>query len=333
MSEPLPLPASRLGLGLAALGRPGYINLGHALDLPAGHGTEAMRQQAFEVLDAAYAAGIRSFDVARSYGRAEEFLSDWLRGRQLPAGSVQVGSKWGYTYTADWQVQAEHHEVKEHSLHNFERQWPQTEALLGGWLKVYLAHSVTPDSPLLTDRTLQDRLLRLRDLGVTPGLSLSGPRQGEVLEQALALHLNGAPVFGAVQATWNLLESSAGPALLAAHEAGWQVVLKEGVANGRLTDRGTAPRGMAGALQPQQAQLLLDLCQRYGTSPDALALAAALAQPFAQLVLSGASTIAHLHSNFTALRLRLSAADLSELESLKESPVDYWQTRSRLAWN
>ncbi|MGY2895327.1 aldo/keto reductase [Deinococcus sp. UYEF24] len=332
MSEPPALPASRIGLGLAALGRPGYINLGHGQDLPAGHGQGDMRRQAFEVLDAAYAAGIRSFDVARSYGRAEEFLAAWLRARQLPAGSVQVGSKWGYTYVADWQVEAEQHEVKEHSLRNFEQQWPQTEALLGGWLKVYLAHSVTPDSTLLKDRTLQDRLTRLRGLGVTPGLSLSGPRQGEVLEQALALRLNGEPVFGAVQATWNLLEPSAGPALLAAHEAGWKVVVKEGVANGRLTDRGIDDGGM-GALQPQQARTLQGLCQQHGATPDALALAATLAQPFAQLVLSGASTTAHLHSNLTALRLHLSAADLSELEHLKESPADYWQTRSRLAWN
>ena len=332
MSQPLPLPVPRIGLGLAALGRPGYINLGHGQDLPAGHGIQAMRQQAFEVLDAAYAGGVRSFDVARSYGRAEEFLADWLRGRQLPAGSVQVGSKWGYTYTADWRIQAEQHEVKEHSPRNFERQWPQTEALLGGWLKVYLAHSVTPDSPLLRDRPLQDRLMRLRGQGVIPGLSLSGPRQGEVLEQALELRLNGEPVFGAVQATWNLLEPSAGPALLAAYQAGWQVAVKEVVANGRLTDRGMAAGGMGG-LQPRQAQTIQNLCQRYGATPDALALSAALAQPFAQLVLSGASTTAHLNSNLKALQLTLSAADLSELEPLKERPADYWQTRSRLAWN
>ena len=39
------------------------------------------------------------------------------------------------------------------------------------------------------DAGLQECLLRLRSEGVTPGLSLSGPRQGEVLEQALTLHI------------------------------------------------------------------------------------------------------------------------------------------------
>jgi len=313
--------SSRLGLGLAAIGRPGYINLGHACDLPAGHDAGAMQQNAFAVLNAAYAGGIRHFDVARSYGRAEEFLSAWLHSRPDPA-EVHVGSKWGYTYTADWQVQAEQHEVKEHSLPNFERQWPQTRALLGGELKVYLAHSVTPDSPLLGDRALQERLIRLRDEGVMPGLSLSGPGQGEVLERALDLQVGGQPVFGAVQATWNLLDPSAGPALAAAHGAGWQVVLKEVVANGRLTARGEP--------LPQALQAV---CARYGATPDALALATALAQPFADVVLSGASTVAQLESNLKARDLTLSAGDQEALAALKESPEDYWNTRSSLAWN
>jgi len=315
-------PSSRLGLGLAALGRPGYINLGHARDLPAGHDTADMQLNAFAVLDAAYVGGVRHFDVARSYGRAEEFLSAWLQSRRPDPAGLYVGSKWGYTYTADWQVQAEQHEVKEHSLPNFERQWPQTRALLGGWLKVYLAHSVTLDSPLLGDRALQERLARLRGEGVTPGLSLSGPRQGEVLGRALDLRVGGQPVFGAVQATWNLLDPSAGPALAAAHQAGWQVVLKEVVANGRLTPRGEP------LPEPLRA-----VCERHQTTPDALALAAALAQPFADVVLSGASTVAQLASNLKARDLTLSAGDLEGLADLKEPPETYWNTRSGLAWN
>ena len=63
------------GLGLAALGRPGYINLGHAADLHADYDVAAMEGRAHAVLDAAHAAGVRYFDAARSYGRAEEFLA------------------------------------------------------------------------------------------------------------------------------------------------------------------------------------------------------------------------------------------------------------------
>jgi hypothetical protein len=37
-----------------------------------------MRTRTFSTLDAAYAAGVRYVDAARSYGRAEEFLAGWL---------------------------------------------------------------------------------------------------------------------------------------------------------------------------------------------------------------------------------------------------------------
>jgi aryl-alcohol dehydrogenase-like predicted oxidoreductase len=47
------LMVSRIGLGMAALGRPGYINLGHAQDLARNYDVQAMEQRAYEVLDAA----------------------------------------------------------------------------------------------------------------------------------------------------------------------------------------------------------------------------------------------------------------------------------------
>ena len=97
---------SRIGLGLAALGRPGYINLGHAADLQATHDVSTMQAHAHRVLDFAWAQGIRYFDVARSYGQAERFLQQWLTSCAIDPAQVSVGSKWGYTYTADWQVNA-----------------------------------------------------------------------------------------------------------------------------------------------------------------------------------------------------------------------------------
>ncbi|MBI5105064.1 MAG: aldo/keto reductase, partial [Solirubrobacterales bacterium] len=107
------LEATALGLGLAALGRPAYINLGHAAALGEDRSVAALRARTFDVLDAALAAGVRYFDAARSYGRAEDFLGDWLRDRGIAPGAVTVGSKWGYRYTADWRDDADVHEVKE----------------------------------------------------------------------------------------------------------------------------------------------------------------------------------------------------------------------------
>ena len=69
------LVVSRVGLGLAALGRPGYINLGHAADLRGDYDVAAMEGRAHALLDAAWQAGVRYFDAARSYGRGEAFLA------------------------------------------------------------------------------------------------------------------------------------------------------------------------------------------------------------------------------------------------------------------
>ena len=87
------------------------------------------------------------------------------------------------------------------------------------------------ESGILDDAETQRSLA---ELGVPVGLSLSGPRQSETLRRALTIEVDGTPLFSAVQATWNLLETSAGPALAEAKAAGWTVIVKEALANGRL---------------------------------------------------------------------------------------------------
>src|ERR1700740_442426 len=90
---------SRIGLGLAALGRPAYITSGREQDLP-DRSVTGLRTRTFSMLDAAYTAGVTYVDAARSYGRAEEFLAGWLAERGH--ADVIVGSKWGYRYTGGW---------------------------------------------------------------------------------------------------------------------------------------------------------------------------------------------------------------------------------------
>ncbi|MFB7469588.1 aldo/keto reductase [Kitasatospora sp. NPDC056184] len=315
---------ARFGLGTAAVGRPGYITLGRDLDLPAERTVDALRERTHALLDAAFAAGVRYFDTARSYGRAEEFLGAWLAARPQAAREVTVGSKWGYTYTADWRTSGVPvHEVKEHSPAVFDRQVAESRALLGGLPDLYLVHSVTPDSPALTDPVLHARLAALAAEGVRVGLSTSGPAQAAAVRAALEVAVDGRPLFAAVQSTWNLLEPSAGPALAEANEAGWLVVVKEGMANGRLADRN--------ATGPDTAALRA-LAARTGASCDALALAAVAAQPWADVVLSGAATTGQLASNLEAVGLALDAAALAGLAALAEPAEEYWRTRSALPW-
>jgi len=316
-----------MGLGLAALGRPGYINLGHAEDLGVTYAVEAMEAQTHTVLDAAWTGGIRYFDAARSYGRAEQFLGSWLGRRNLTQEEIVVGSKWGYTYTANWQVEAEKHEVKEHSLPVLQRQIQESQELLGSYLRLYQVHSATLSSGILENKTVLAELARLKADGLQIGLSLSGVEQTETLRQALQVTVDGRPLFSAVQATWNLLEPSAGAALQEAHEAGWGIIVKEAVANGRLTPRNEDP---SFALQ---RQLLQGVAGELGATVDALALAAVLAQPWCSIVLSGAATVAQLQANLRAAQITLDSGVLAELAQLAEPPEQYWQTRSNLPWN
>ena len=48
-----------------------------------------MEWHASTVLDTAYEAGVRYFDAARSYGKAEAFLASWLEHRALPPEAVE----------------------------------------------------------------------------------------------------------------------------------------------------------------------------------------------------------------------------------------------------
>lgn len=317
---------SRLGLGLAALGRPGYINLGHGDDLATGRDPEALRARCHRMLDLAWELGVRYIDAARSYGRAEAFLGDWLRERG-PDETPVVGSKWGYTYTADWRVEAERHEVKDHGLVVLARQWGESQAHLGGALRLYQIHSATLDSGVLDDAAVLARLAMIKRDGVAVGLSLSGPRQADTLSTALAIEVDGVRLFDTVQATWNLLEPSAGSALAAAADAGMGVLVKESLANGRLTRRNREPdfAGRLALLERESARL--------GTTPDALALAAVLAQPWAHLVLSGAATEPQLRSNVAALAVPWDAEAEAALADLAEPAGDYWARRGKLAWN
>ena len=306
-----------IGLGLAALGRPAYITDDRELGLGRDRDrtVAVMRERTHAMLDTAWARGIRFIDAARSYGLAEEFLGSWLAEHPERRVELTMESKWGYEYVGGWRMDAEVHERKEHSPQMFERQWPETLVALGTVPDLYLIHSLTPDSPALGDVALLDRLRALAATGVRVGISTSGPHQADALDAAREL---GDSPFSAVQATWNLLEPSVGPALARAHDAGWFVVVKEAVANGRLSPSNAAGEPAAAALAASDGQ-----------SIDAFALAVARSQPWCGIVLSGAITRGQLDSN---LESRTPTTDATALAALAEDPSGYWATRNARDW-
>jgi aryl-alcohol dehydrogenase-like predicted oxidoreductase len=308
----------RIGLGLAALGRPGYMTLHHRRDLDGDYSPAEMEARAHAVLDAAYAAGVRYIDVARSYGRGEAFLGSWLATRRE---GLMVASKWGYTYTADWRVDADPPEIKDHSLATLSRQIVESWGQLGAHLSIYQIHSVTSESPVLRDDGVLDMLARLRAMGIRIGLTASGEGQADVIRRALDVRRDGVRLFDVVQATWNLLERSAETALCEAHAAGCTVVVKEALANGRLA----SPDG--------KRERLRAVAARVNATADQVAIAAALARPWVDVVLSGAATVPQLLSNVRACELDWDEAMEQFLAPLAMSSNEYWALRRSFVWN
>ena len=165
----------------------------------------------------------------------------------------------------------------------------------------------------------------MRDDGYRIGFSTSGPSQADVVRQAISIEIGGAPLFGVLQSTWNLLETSVGPALAEAAEAGLSVVVKEGMANGRL-----AP----GVDDDSDARRAVDrVAAELDVPADQVALAAALAQPWATHVLSGAVSVEQVDSNVAASTVTLEPAVLAELVAQPEPPADYWSKRAQRDWS
>ncbi|HZL96304.1 MAG TPA: aldo/keto reductase [Vicinamibacterales bacterium] len=293
------LMVSRIGLGLAALGRPAYINAGRQRDFGSERSIAALERRCHEMLDAAYASGIRYIDAARSYGMAENFLGIWLKTRNPPKDAITIGSKWGYSYVGSWQLDAPVHEVKDLSIDTLRRQIVESRSLLGNRLQLYEIHSATLESKVLENTDVLRELQRLRSSELVIGLTVTGPNQADAIRRALRVSVDGVNPFQVVQATWNLLERSAGVALAEAKAQGWGVIVKEALANGRLAEQ------------------------------DVLSLAAALSQPWADVVLSGAVTPAQLESNLKSIA---SVREPGDWPDIAESPAEYWARRSALAW-
>ena len=317
-----------MGLGLASLGRPGYINLDHGKDLNHTYEEQTMEDHSHKMLELAWERGIRYFDAARSYGKAEQFLGNWIKKNPEFKHHGVIGSKWGYTYTADWKIEAEKHEVKEHSIQVLNRQWQETRENLGDALNLYQIHSATLESGVLSNQEVLNRLWELKEKGIKIGLSLSGTTQAETLEAAYKIKNGSLWLFDTVQITYNLLEISTQDILTRVHDSGWGVIVKEGVANGRLTAKNKSPQWI------EKFTYLRQQTEAYETTIDALALGYLLSRHFVDIVLSGATTLAQLQSNLQALQLDIPEKKWAEIvKQLVEHPVEYWQTRKSLNWN
>jgi len=312
---------NKIGLGLAALGRPGYINIGHDNDLGSDKSKASMRDYCHQVLDFAYSNGIRYFDTARVYGDAEEFLSSWIRKQSQFNGFV--GSKWGYEYLANWEVNSDKHERKDHSAAFLKQQWVETRMNLGKNVDLYHIHSVTPDSSVLDDPTVIKELESIKKNGLEIGISTSGPEQKKTIEKFLKIN-EKLKLFSFLQSTVNIFEQSCIPILKEAHNQKINIIAKEVFSNGLLTNANKD-------YHQEQLQNLQNIAKEIDLTLEQISYLWVYQLPFIKIILTGASTISQLQENLNCLN-KLNTT-IPNLDNLNLSVDDYWSTRKSLSWN
>jgi aryl-alcohol dehydrogenase-like predicted oxidoreductase len=313
----------KLGLGTAALGRPQYINVRQKNSKNSD--LDTFKKHSFSVLEAAYNSGIRYFDTAPGYGLAEELVLEWLQTKD--DRSIEVATKWGYTYTANFDKNATVHEVKEHSVSKLNEQWNFSKQLLP-YLKVYQIHSATLETGVLENTEILEQLAFLkRKYNLKIGLTTTGTNQVEVIKKALTVLVDGEQLFDLFQVTYNFLDQS----LLAISKElisqNKSIVIKEALANGRVFRNKNYPQ------YNKMYATLEDLAQKHNVGIDAISLKYCEQTIPKSVILSGASTTSQLIENLKINSFLLSSDEIEILNSFKVTPKFYWSERKQLQWN
>ena len=314
---------TKIGLGLAALGRPDYINIRNST---VDKSVIAFKQKAFTMLDHAYGLGIRYFDTAPSYGKGEEFLLDWKITRKR--NDLILGTKWGYTYVANWEIGYNgKHEIKEHSLSKLQEQWKISKQLLPE-LGIYQVHSATLESGILNNTLVLKELYAIKkETGLAIGISTSGTQQTEVIKKALEIKVNNENLFTSFQVTYNVLEQSTYPILKQLVKENKIVIIKEALANGRVFKNDNFLH------YQKNYNTLYSLANKYNVSVDVIALRFIIEILHPTYILSGASEPEQLTSNYKALDISLTKQEVKLLQELATNTTAYWKERSDLEWN
>jgi len=235
-----------IGLGTAAIGRPQYINIRQKEATTVS--LDIFRQQGWEVLEEAYRQGIRYFDTAPGYGLAEQLLIDWVK--EKGDARIEIATKWGYTYVANFDVNATQHEVKEHSLDKLNEQWLQSRHLLPH-LTTYQIHSATFDTGVLENVEILHQLAELKmEHGLKIGLTTTGANQLAVLKKALAVEINDELLFEVFQVTYNIFDQSLAVIVPYFENTNRRLVIKEALANGRVFPNKIIQRGSSNLERP-----------------------------------------------------------------------------------
>lgn len=312
-----------LGLGMAAIGRPHYINV--RTNTVAKSNVSELKTEGFKVLDEAYKLGVRYFDTAPGYGLAEKLLIEWLANKSDK--TIEVATKWGYTYVANFDANAPVHELKEHSLFKLKEQWQESKKLLP-FLTTYQIHSATLDTGVLKNEAVLNELYHLKnEFNLKIGISTTGENQVEVIKKALDVSVEGKPLFDTFQSTYNILDQSILTISDTLKQAKKRLIIKEALANARMFKNPNYEEYQAFYC------VLESLSTKYGVGVDAIALQFCASTIPEAVVLSGASTVKQLQENLKMNSFHLTEDDINSLKTFKVTPEKYWKERKQLKWN
>jgi aryl-alcohol dehydrogenase-like predicted oxidoreductase len=299
----------------------GCGNFGGVGSAPAFFGKGETREQAFELMDAAWAAGITTFDTADAYGggRSERFIGEWLRTRGPEVRDEIVLSTKTFNPMA---------EGADHGLApaRVRRQLESSLERLGvERVDMFLTHDWDPDVPVAETAGALDQLVAEGKIGAY-GLSNV---DGAQLRDAL-----GAGSFGWVQNSYSLLDRGAEREVLplcTGHGLGFTPFspLAGGWLTGKYRRGEPPPVGSRMTTRPEPYEHLVQDERVYdglealaaaaterGTTPAALALAWLLADPRVTAVVVGPRRPDHLEPALAALPIRIHEAERDALAGL-----------------
>jgi len=306
---------SRIALGCGNFG-----GIGSAPEL---FGRGESRDEAFALMDAAWAAGINVFDTAASYGggRSESWVGDWRSERKVP---VLLSTKVYWSVTGDPADRGLGHGRVLRELDG------SLARLRAEQVDMYLTHEPDEETPIEETLRALDEVVEAGKARAVGASNLDGTGLEQALETSTRL---GLARFGWVQNEYSLLRREAEDEIL-------PICAREGLgftpfsplAGGWLTGkyrRGEAyPSGSRMTLRPDPyADLVNEETFRgleafaaaaadLGVEPATLAVAWVLGHPQVTAVVVGPRRPEQLATAIAAAELELSASQRVELAGL-----------------
>ena len=305
----------------------GCGNFGGIGSSPAFFGQGESRAEAFALMDAAWEAGLMTFDTADAYGggRSETYIGDWLRtkGPEVRERIVLSTKTFNPMDAGDDSGLAP------------ERVKRQLDSSLGRFgverVAMYLTHAWDPDVPVAETLGALDELVRAGKVGAVGASNVDGVQLREALA---ASERDGTVRYEWVQNSYSLLEREVEHEVLplcAEHGLGFTPFspLAGGWLTGKYRRGEDAPGGSRMTLRPEPYQHLVDddavwralaglerIATARGTTPATLAFSWLLAQSGVTAVVTGARRPEQLVEPLAAVDLVLEADELHELTAL-----------------